>query len=508
MLKNRCYDPEEIYGIVPADTRKPYDVREIIARVVDGSRFDEFKARFGTTLVTGFARLYGYPIGIVANNGILFGESAQKGAHFIELCGQRGIPLLFLQNITGFMVGRKYENAGIAKDGAKMVTAVATVQVPKITALIGGSFGAGNYGMCGRAYSPRFLWMWPNARISVMGGEQAASVLATVKRDGLESAGKTWSAEEEAAFKAPIRAQYEEQGHPYYATARLVGRRRDRPGTNAARARPVIVRGAQRADRADTLRRVPDVATMFSRILIANRGEIACRIIKTARRLGIRTVAVFSEADANARHVRMAEEAILIGPAVARRKLLGIDKVIAAAKQTGAEAIHPGYGFLSENEDFAAACTANGLVFIGPPVEAIRAMGSKSAAKALDGEGRRTADTRLPRRQSGRRLPARAGRPNRLPGADQGQRWRRWQGHAPGRASGTNSPPRWPRASAKPAHPSATTACWWRSMSPARATSKSRCSAIPMATAFTCSSAIARCSAVTRKCSKKARRPA
>ncbi|WP_068636303.1 carboxyl transferase domain-containing protein [Thauera butanivorans] len=215
------YDPEEIYGIIPTDTRKPFDVREIIARVVDGSRFDEFKARYGSTLVCGFAQLYGYPVGIVANNGILFGESAQKGAHFIELCGQRGIPLLFLQNITGFMVGRKYENGGIAKDGAKMVTAVATVQVPKITALIGGSFGAGNYGMCGRAYSPRFLWMWPNARISVMGGEQAASVLSTVRRDGIEAKGGSWSAAEEEAFKAPIRDQYEAQGHPYYATARM-----------------------------------------------------------------------------------------------------------------------------------------------------------------------------------------------------------------------------------------------------------------------------------------------
>ncbi|HRD34956.1 MAG TPA: carboxyl transferase domain-containing protein [Rhodocyclaceae bacterium] len=215
------YDPEEIYGIIPTDTRKPFDVREIIARVVDGSRFDEFKARYGSTLVCGFAQLHGYPVGIVANNGILFGESAQKGAHFIELCGQRGIPLLFLQNITGFMVGRKYENGGIAKDGAKMVTAVATVQVPKITALIGGSFGAGNYGMCGRAYSPRFLWMWPNARISVMGGEQAASVLSTVRRDGIEAKGGSWSAEDEEAFKAPIRDQYEAQGHPYYATARL-----------------------------------------------------------------------------------------------------------------------------------------------------------------------------------------------------------------------------------------------------------------------------------------------
>ncbi len=216
-----AYDPEEIYGIIPSDTRKPFDVREVIARVVDGSRFDEFKARYGTTLVCGFAQLYGYPVGIVANNGILFGESAQKGAHFIELCGQRGIPLLFLQNITGFMVGRKYENAGIAKDGAKMVTAVATVQVPKITTLIGGSFGAGNYGMCGRAFSPRFLWMWPNSRISVMGGEQAASVLSTVRRDGIESRGGSWSADEEEAFKAPIRDRYELQGHPYYATARM-----------------------------------------------------------------------------------------------------------------------------------------------------------------------------------------------------------------------------------------------------------------------------------------------
>ncbi|MFC4486364.1 carboxyl transferase domain-containing protein [Tepidiphilus baoligensis] len=216
-----AYDPQELYGVVPQDTRKPFDVREVIARLVDGSRFDEFKARYGTTLVTGFAELYGFPLGIVANNGILFGESAQKGTHFIELCAQRGIPLLFLQNITGFMVGKKYENSGIAKDGAKMVTAVATAQVPKFTVIIGGSFGAGNYGMCGRAYSPRFLWTWPNSRISVMGGEQAASVLATVRRDAIEAKGGTWSREEEEAFKAPIREQYERQGHPYYATARL-----------------------------------------------------------------------------------------------------------------------------------------------------------------------------------------------------------------------------------------------------------------------------------------------
>jgi 3-methylcrotonyl-CoA carboxylase beta subunit len=213
------HPPEELYGVIPVDARKPFDVREVIARVVDGSRLDEFKPLYGTTLVCGFARLFGYPVGIIANNGILFSESALKGAHFVELCCQRNIPLIFLQNITGFMVGRKYEAGGIAKDGAKMVTAVACAKVPKLTVVIGGSFGAGNYAMCGRAYSPRFMWMWPNARISVMGGEQAAGVLAQVRRDNLK--GKPWSTEEEEAFKDPIRKQYEAQGHPYYASARL-----------------------------------------------------------------------------------------------------------------------------------------------------------------------------------------------------------------------------------------------------------------------------------------------
>jgi 3-methylcrotonyl-CoA carboxylase beta subunit len=215
------YDPKEIYGIVPSDARRPYDVREIIARTVDGSVFDEFKARYGATLVCGFARIFGYPVGIVANNGILFGESALKGAHFIELCGQRKIPLVFLQNITGFMVGKQYEAEGIAKHGAKMVTAVSSVQVPKFTVIIGNSYGAGNYGMCGRAYEPRFLFTWPNSRISVMGGEQAAGVLAQVKRDQKERAGEEWSGQEETAFKQPILDRYEEQGHPYYASARL-----------------------------------------------------------------------------------------------------------------------------------------------------------------------------------------------------------------------------------------------------------------------------------------------
>jgi len=216
-----AYDPEEILGIVPADTKTPYDVREVIARVVDGSRLDEFKARYGTTVVCGFAHVMGMPIGIVANNGVLFSESSVKAAHFVELCSQRKIPLLFLQNITGFMVGQKYEAGGIAKDGAKLVTAVACTKVPKITMLIGGSFGAGNYGMAGRAYSPRFLWTWPNSRVAVMGGEQAAGVLAQVKRAGIERAGGTWSAEEEAAFKQPTLDMFEEQSHPLYASARL-----------------------------------------------------------------------------------------------------------------------------------------------------------------------------------------------------------------------------------------------------------------------------------------------
>ncbi|GIT49340.1 MAG: hypothetical protein Ct9H300mP14_12680 [Gammaproteobacteria bacterium] len=215
------YDPQELYGAIPSDARKPYDVREVICRIVDGSEFTEFKARYGTTLVCAFARIHGYPIGIIANNGVLFSESALKGTHFIELCSQRNIPLLFLQNIAGFMVGRRHENQGIARDGAKMVTAVSCSRVPRFTVIIGGSFGAGNYGMCGRAYDPRFLWMWPNARISVMGGEQAASVLAEVRRDNTQSQGKSWTDDDETAFKNSIRDQYEAQGHPFYASARL-----------------------------------------------------------------------------------------------------------------------------------------------------------------------------------------------------------------------------------------------------------------------------------------------
>ena len=259
------YPPDELYGVIPTDMRRPYDVREVIARIVDGSELDEFKQLYGATLVCGFARIWGYPVGIVANNGILFSESALKGAHFIELCAQRGIPLVFLQNITGFMVGRKYENAGIAKDGAKMVTAVATAPVPKFTVIIGGSFGAGNYGMCGRAYSPRFLWMWPNARISVMGGEQAASVLATVRRDGLEARGRTGAPRTRRNSRRRSAPSTKTQGHPYYASARLW----DDGIIDPADTRLVLALGDfRRAERADpglcrrgrAVRRVPDVS--------------------------------------------------------------------------------------------------------------------------------------------------------------------------------------------------------------------------------------------------------
>jgi 3-methylcrotonyl-CoA carboxylase beta subunit len=252
------YPVEQLYGVINADIRKPYDVHEVIARLVDGSELDEFKARYGATLVTGFARLWGYPVGIIANNGVLYSESAQKAAHFIELASQRGIPLVFLQNITGFMVGQKYEAGGIAKDGAKMVTAVSCARVPKFTVIIGGSHGAGNYGMCGRAFNPRFLWMWPNARISVMGGEQAATVLATIRRDAIEAKRGTWSSDEEAAFKAPIREQYERQGHPYYASARLWDDGVVDPA-DTRRLLALAISASLNAPRADDLRRVPHV---------------------------------------------------------------------------------------------------------------------------------------------------------------------------------------------------------------------------------------------------------
>ncbi len=259
---------------MPTDLKKQYDVREVIARIVDGSEFDEFKKLYGTTIVTGFAHLHGMPIGIIGNNGILYSESAQKAAHFVELCCQRRIPLLFLQNIVGFMVGRDYEAGGIAKDGAKMVTAVACAQVPKITVIVGGSFGAGNYGMCGRAYGPRFLFTWPNARISVMGGEQAASVLATVRRENIEAAGKQWSEVEEEEFKAPIRDQYEREGSPYYANRAAVGRRHHPAERNPPRAGAGVLGRAECAGAGDAVRGVSDVAENFGGTVEARRAYL------------------------------------------------------------------------------------------------------------------------------------------------------------------------------------------------------------------------------------------
>ena len=332
---------------MPADPRTPYDVRDVIARVVDGSEFDEFKALYGQTLVCGFAHIHGFPIAILANNGILFSESALKGTHFIELASQRNIPLLFLQNITGFMVGRKYEAGGIAKDGAKMVTAVATSNVPKYTVIIGGSYGAGNYGMCGRAYAPRFLLMWPNARISVMGGEQAASVLGLLRQEAVEAKGGTWSAADDEAFKAPIREQYEKQGHPYYATARIW----DDGIIDPADTRMVLAtrpcRRAERAcARADAFRHIQDVEVAlvgrFAKLLIANRGEIACRIMRTAKRMGIAHRRGLFRCRPRRHACNAGRRGGRHRPCAGAGKLSEIAAIIAAARNSGAEAVHPG----------------------------------------------------------------------------------------------------------------------------------------------------------------------
>ena len=419
--------------MVPASLRKPYDVREVIARLVDGSELDEFKELYGTTLVCGFAHLAGFPVGILANNGVLFSESALKGAHFIELCAREQIPLLFLQNITGFMVGRRAEAGGIAKDGAKLVTAVACANVPKLTVVIGGSYGAGNYAMCGRAYSPRFLYQWPNARISVMGGEQAASVLATVKRDQLKGRrvaggrGGGVQAADPRAVRAP--------GPSLLLLGAAVGRWHHRPGRHAPRAGAVAGRrGAtrRRNRRASACSACKaHEARVIKSVLVANRGEIACRIFRTARRLGLRTIAVFSDADAGARHVRAADEARAHRPGARRATATSTRRASSPPpRASGAEAIHPGYGFLSENAPFAQACADAGLIFVGPPAASIAAMGSKILAKTrmqakgvpvLPGYAGEQQDLGAPEGRRARRRPA----------ADrQARRRRRRQGHA------------------------------------------------------------------------------
>ena len=500
-------DPAGLYDVVPTDSRTPYDVREVISRIVDGSRFHEFKALYGETLVCGFARVWGFPVGIVANNGILFSESSLKGAHFIELCNQRGIPLVFLQNITGFMVGREYENGGIARDGAKLVTAVACSVVPKFTVVIGGSFGAGNYGMCGRAYDPRFLWMWPNARISVMGGEQAASVLATVRRDGIEAQGGSWSADEEEAFKAPIRDQYESQGSPYYSTARLwddgVIDPADTAGCSAwAWPSPRTPRSPSRrtassgcspratASPADARHRQNRGMSMISTLLVANRGEIALRVIRAAHAAGLRTVAVYSDADRTAPHVRAADTAVRIGPTPASESYLNIEALLEAARKTGADAVHPGYGFLSERAAFARAVTEAGLTFVGPTAEVMEQMGRKDTARDI------AVAAGVPVVPSaelrGSTVDADAiGYPLLVKAAAGGAA----RGCGSCATRPTSPTPSRPRARRPPR--SVTTRSWWSGTSSTAATSRCRCSPTSTATWCTSSSATAPRSAGT-----------
>ena len=381
------FDAREIYGIVSNDRKRPFEVREIIARLVDGSAFDEFKQLYGPTLVTGFAHIWGYPVGILANNGILFGESAQKGAHFIELCCQRGIPLVFLQNITGFMVGQKYEAGGIAKDGAKLVTAVATANVPKFTVVIGGSFRRRQL----RHVRPRLLAALP---VDVAERAHQRHGRGPGRRRPCPGAPRRLRADRQvmdARGRRRIQGAdpraVRDPGPPLLCDRATLGRRRGRSRRYQAGAGPFDFRIAERAHRAHTVRPVPDVmespADMFRTILIANRGEIACRVIATARRMGVATVAIYSDADVQARHVEMADEAYAIGPAPARQSYLRADAILDVARRSGAEAIHPGYGFLSENADFAEACAEAGIVFIGPRPASIRAMGSKAASKTL-----------------------------------------------------------------------------------------------------------------------------
>jgi 3-methylcrotonyl-CoA carboxylase beta subunit len=383
----------ELERIVPTDLRRPYDVREVIACIVDDSAFTAFKPDYGATLVTGFARIHGHPVGIIANNGVLFSESAVKGAHFIELCDQRQIPLIFLQNITGFMVGTEAERGGIAKHSAKLVYAVSNARVPKYTVLIGGSYGAGNYGMCGArlpAALPVLLAECPHRHDEPGGGRECRHGPAPPEPEGSGRRGRHRRA------RPPDASAVRGAERPLLRHGPALGRRHHRAGADARRAGPVPVAGCGRAARHLPSPRLPDVsASMFDTILIANRGEIACRIIKTCRRMGIRTVAVFSEADRDALHVRLADQAVAIGPAPARESYLRADRIVEAALASGAQAIHPGYGFLSERLDLIAACEKAGIVFIGPLGRGHRRDGRQDPLQADRPRGRGARRARL-----------------------------------------------------------------------------------------------------------------
>ena len=437
-------DQTELYDVVPVDPRVPYDVHEVITRIVDGGEFAEFKAEYGTTLVTGFARIHGHPVGIIANNGVLFSESALKGAHFIELCDKRMVPLLFLQNISGFMVGRDYEAGGIAKHGAKMVTAVACARVPKLTVVIGGSYGAGNYSMCGRAYSPRFLWMWPNARISVMGGEQAASVLATVRGEHDRRRGRERSRRRSAQ-------QYEDQGNPYYSTARLW----DDGVIDPADTRTVSRAGAfgrrrrRRSNRSPTASSGCDAmsSTTFDTVLVANRGEIAVRVIRTLREMGIRSVAVLQRRRRRRppRRRGRRRRRHRSGPGARRATSTSTPSSPPRSAPAPRPSI-PATDSSRRTPQFAAALQAAGIVFIGPPVAAIQTMGDKIAAKAaVSAFGVPVVPGVARPGLTDDELIA-GGRRGRLPGAGQAVGRRRRQGHAGGRTNRQSCRPRWSRA--------------------------------------------------------------
>ena len=436
------YPAEELLGIASVDVRVPFDVREILARIVDGSRFEEFKASYGAQLVCGWASLGGYPIGIVANNGILFSEEAQKGAQFIQLCNRSDTPILFVQNITGFMVGTRYEQGGIIKDGAKLINAVSNSTVPHLTLMVGASYGAGNYAMAGRAYDPRFVFTWPNHRIAVMGPKQLAGVLSIVRRNAAEAAGRPF---DEAGRRSAARRDRGADRAGVDGAVRhraLVGRRHHRPAPHPHRAGHRPHRGAlgRRAGHGDVRGGAALMArASLRRVLVANRGEIARRVIRGAHDAGLEAVAVYAPDDAASPHVGEADLAVpLRGPHRWRRPTSSADALIAAAQLAGADALHPGYGFLSENPLLAEACADAGIVWVGPTPEAMRVMGHKARAKETVAAAgvpvlpsaavveRASADGDLTGRRPRRSVPA----------AGQGVGRRRRPGHAPGRGTG------------------------------------------------------------------------